>query len=137
MEVLKPVEATGTTTEAGVVTETGAALLAAPVLPLPLPVSVPPAQDPTGLAVPLLLVVTSGPGSGNVTSEDSRVAQPLATFATKISGRAEKATFSEPEPAVMVTLAQFMYISRFPILLNHVQAKTAAPAGVSEGTVNV
>ena len=141
MEVVKPVGATGATTEAGVVTETGAALVVARVLPLLL--SVPPlelseaGQVPVGSLVPVLSLVTSGPGSGNRRSKVSRVLQPLPALATNISGRAEKATSGVPEPAVMVTLAQFMYISRFPILLNQVQAKTALPAGVSAGTVNL
>lgn len=36
-------------------------------------------------------------------------------------------------PPVMVTTAQFIYISRLPILLNHVQAKSAAPEGAEGG----
>jgi hypothetical protein len=95
-------------------------------------------HDPLGALVPLLLFsVTSaaGPGSGNLTSFVSTVAHPLLTFATNIFGRAAKATGSAaPAPALMVTLAQFMYISRLPTLLNQVQAKTAGPAGVSAGT---
>jgi len=38
-------------------------------------------------------------------------------------------------PAVRVIGAQFMYISRLPILLNHVHARTAVPVGSVEGTV--
>ena len=132
MEVVKPVGACEVTTEAE-----------APVLPLPLPVPEPEplpepvAQDPTGAAVPALSLVTSGPGLGNRRSDDSRVVQPVPVLATNISGRAEKATAAVPEPAVIVTLAQFMYISRFPTLLNQVQAKTAGPAFASAGTVNL
>jgi hypothetical protein len=37
--------------------------------------------------------------------------------------------------AVRVTGAQFMYISRLPILLNQVQAKVAVPVGRDVGTV--
>lgn len=145
MEVVKPVGATGATTEAGGVTETGAALVVAPVFPLLLPVppllpsSAPsrPGQFPVGSLMLALSLVTSGPGFGNRRSKVSTVLQPLPALATNMSGRAEKATSGEPEPAVMVTLAQFMYISRLPIWLNQVQAKTALPAGVSAGTVNL
>ena len=41
------------------------------------------------------------------------------------------------EAAVIVTGAQFMYISRFPTLLNQVQARTAVPVGREEGTVKL
>lgn len=88
---------------------------------------------------------TSGPGLGKVTSADSRVLQPLPMLAVKRPGRAEKAAarflFSRLAtsrlvlPPVMVTGAQFMYISRFPSWLNHVQAKMAVPGLASEGTV--
>lgn len=55
-----------------------------------------------------------------------------------MSGRDEKATDGAScvlLPAATVIEAQFMYISRFPILLYHVQAKRASPAGASLGTV--
>jgi hypothetical protein len=37
----------------------------------------------------------------------------------------------------MVIGAQFMYISRLPILLNHVQARVADPVGRADGMVKV
>jgi len=40
------------------------------------------------------------------------------------------------EAAVRVIGAQFIYISRFPTLLNQVHAITAVPVGRSVGTVN-
>jgi hypothetical protein len=82
--------------------------------------------------------VTSGPGLGNLTFFPSTVEQSSARglLAMKISGRWSKATAGAgPEPASIVTDAQFMYISRFPSLLNHVQPKIAAPAFASDGTV--
>jgi hypothetical protein len=81
--------------------------------------------------------VTSGPGLGNTTSLVSGVEQPLLRFATKSEGRDENdalARFLLPDP-LTITDAQFMYISRLPMLLNQVHAKRAAPAGASEGTV--
>src|SRR4051812_22541108 len=42
-----------------------------------------------------------------------------------------------PFPPVIETLAQFMYISRLPMLLNHDQARMALPALTSCGTVKV
>jgi hypothetical protein len=94
-------------------------------------------HDPIGGVVPKLLTVISGPGSGNSRSMDSRVLQPLPTLATKASGRElnEMSTGPDPDPALMVTLAQFIYISRLPTVLNHVQENTAGPVGVSLGTV--
>lgn len=53
----------------------------------------------------------------------------LARLATNIPGRES----IEPEPPEIETLAQFMYISRLPTLLNHVQAMTAAPLLTSAG----
>lgn len=53
------------------------------------------------------------------------------TFATKISGYADK-----PEPPfVIVTAAQFIYISRFPTLLNQDHANITSPDFVSAGTL--
>lgn len=37
----------------------------------------------------------------------------------------------------MVTCAQFMYISRLPILLNQVHASRASPLGASEGILKL
>jgi hypothetical protein len=42
-----------------------------------------------------------------------------------------------PFAALTVMAAQFMYISRLPILLNQVQAKIALPPGVSTGRANL
>ena len=41
------------------------------------------------------------------------------------------------EAPVIVTGAQFMYISRFPILLNQVQARVAVPVGSEDGMVKL
>ena len=71
-----------------------------------------PVKDPE-LSVILYLVVTSGagPGFGIWTSFPSTVVHPLAKFATKRSGRLEKATAGALlvlEPALIWTLAQLM-----------------------------
>lgn len=96
-----------------------------PVFPMPL----------TGEQVPAIVFrllleltwVTSGPGFGNMTSVISIVLHdPDPRLATNMSGRAKKETagaFPEPEGLELVmisTAAQFMYISRLPILLNQV-----------------
>lgn len=91
-----------------------------------------------GGAIAALFSVVSGPGYGKSTSVFSEVPQLLPilpTLATKTFGLELKAVVSVPEPTPIVTLAQFMYISRLPILLNHVHAKRAAPVGVSLGTL--
>jgi len=95
------------------------------------------------------------PGSGKARSCESWVVQVVAgIFATNILGRELKAAWSRSmswvmlramsssssalrleEPAVIVTGAQFMYISRLPTLLNQVQAKVAVPVGRLVGTV--
>jgi hypothetical protein len=102
---------------------------------------------------------TELPGLGNSRSVESLVMQPLPMLAVNISGRALYALISrsiswvalrgsrskvssslnsrlDPEP-VMVIGAQFMYISRLPILLNQVQARTAEPVGRVVGTVKL
>jgi hypothetical protein len=64
-----------------------------------------------------VISVTSGPGSGNVVSLLSIVVQPFPRFATNRDGREAKevpARLALPDP-VMVTDAQFMYISLLPI----------------------
>lgn len=60
-------------------------------------------------------------------------------LAVNMSGKASKAEVSRlvEELPVMVTGAQFMYISRLPILLNHVQAMVALPAGTESGMVKL
>lgn len=91
------------------------------------------------------------PGTGKTTSLLSTLVQPFPILATNMSGSALKAAVSRSKimvalrasssssrldvPAVIVIGAQFIYISRFPILLNQVQAKTAVPVGREDGTV--
>lgn len=94
------------------------------------------------------------PGFGKIRSVSDMVPHPLPIFAVNISGRALKAVWSRStswvtlramtssssalrlaEPDVMVTGAQFMYISRLPTLLNQVHAKVAVPVGRLVGTV--
>src|SRR5436305_13176487 len=57
-----------------------------------------------------------------------------AMLATNMSGSAWYAP-SEVDPPWMLIGAQFMYISRLPILLNQVQTKTAFPPLMSAGMV--
>ena len=77
------------------------------------------------------------PGCGNLTHVFATVAHPLPILAVNMGGKdgarletsdSSAASISGmsrlPEPPVTVTGAQFMYISRWPILLNHVHAKT-------------
>jgi hypothetical protein len=101
--------------------------------------------------VPVTPPTTSGPGSGKLTSWLSIVVHPPGplTLAMKIGGRELNAVSAREtiisrawerlleEPPSMVTCAQFIYISRLPILLNHVQASKAWPEGASEGTVKL
>jgi len=88
---------------------------------------------------------TELPGSGKRRSVESTVWQPLPMLATNMFGRASYADVSRVSryssrleaPPDNVTGAQFMYISRFPILLNQVQARVAFPVGMSVGTVKL
>lgn len=98
---------------------------------------------------------TESPGSGKRTSVESTVVQPLPILARNMFGSASYAAVSrfttrvsfcaaassslrlEEELLVSVTGAQFMYISRLPILLNQVQAKVADPVGRDVGTVKL
>jgi hypothetical protein len=98
---------------------------------------------------------TESPGFGKMRSVESWVPQPFPMFATNILGRALKEAVSRStiwvmlrsisssyslrfdEPAVRVTGAQFIYISRLPTLLNHDQARVADPVGIFVGIVNV
>ena len=65
---------------------------------------------------------TDVPGSGNCTSAESTVSQSVVgMFALNMAGKDAVALFFDP-PLTLID-AQFMYISRLPILLNHVQAK--------------
>lgn len=95
----------------------------------------PEAQLPTGGPVFVEVWSTSGPGLGNMRSTISVVAHPFPTLATNMAGRWLIGVEGVPLPAVTVMAAQFMYISRLPILLNHDHAKRASPAGVSTGNV--
>ncbi len=71
------------------------------------------------------------------------VQRPCApTLATKISGSVCRpaealvpADRAKLPPPSITTWAQFIYISRFPIRLNHDQAKSAGPEGAAAGTV--
>lgn len=98
---------------------------------------------PTGAAKALGLLFTTrlGPGSGSCTSLLPTVVHWFPILAKKIGGRSEKAVSRGPRafrlelPPAIVTLAQFMYISRFPSLLNQLQAKSAAPDAASDGIV--
>jgi hypothetical protein len=78
-------------------------------------------------------VVTYLPGSGNWRLVVSVVPHPLPMLAVNIEGRLS----IWPVPPEMATLAQFMYISRLPMLLNHVHASVAAPLLTSWGIVKV
>ncbi|KAK1704157.1 hypothetical protein BDP67DRAFT_534072 [Colletotrichum lupini] len=61
-----------------------------------------------------------------MTSLESTVLHPLLTFASNISGLLLKLSpWSCPPPPTMLMMSQFLYISRFPSLLNHVQPSTA------------
>lgn len=72
--------------------------------------------------------VTLGPGLGKSRSTFSTVAQPLPTLATNMSGLLSSLLVPSP---VIVTTAQFWYISRFPISLNHDQERMASPEAAS------
>ena len=89
------------------------------------------------VSVPLPSFSTEAPGSGNCTSWESTVSQSeVGMFALNMPGKdvarsdssgmpmvslRESALFADP-PLTLID-AQFMYISRFPILLNQVQAR--------------
>ena len=92
------------------------------------------AQLPIGdlLLVERFRTLSEAPGFGKYTSKPSSVPQPFSILATNISGNEAK---PEP-PLVMVTAAQFIYISRFPTLLNQDHAKITSPDLVSLGTLN-
>lgn len=82
------------------------------------------------------------PGFGKRTSFESAVVHPLPMFAVNMFGRALKAAVSRLISIARLVVAeeketgaQFMYISRLPILLNHVQASVALPVGKLVGIV--
>jgi hypothetical protein len=65
-------------------------------------------------------------------------------FATNIGGKLEErcsitgaSTERLDEPLVTVTGAQFMYISRFPMRLNQVQARVYLPVVIPSGMVKL
>jgi hypothetical protein len=80
-------------------------------------------------------VVTYWPGLGKSTLKFSEVLHELmlARLATAMDGRLPML----PEPPEMETFAQFMYISRFPTLLNQVHARMALPDCTSCGTLKL
>ena len=107
--------------------------------------------EPVGaVSVPLPNLSTEAPGSGNCTSAESTVAQSLVgMLALNISGKAGVARSESSgmprvssrvaalffDPPLTFTDAQFMYISRFPILLNQVQANVYDPGVIPSGIV--
>lgn len=127
-----PPEAVGVTVDAAGVT--ALAPEESPADP-PLEPTLPPvAQLPLGgTGAMVLFNWTESPGLGNKTFFESTVVHPFPILATNMSGN-ELARFVSPGvsmsapllplPPVTVTGAQFMYISRLPTLLNHVQAST-------------
>lgn len=105
-----------------------------------------------GVSWPLPNFSTEVPGSGNCTSAESTVVQSVAgMFALNMAGKdAESRSDSSGianvslrgasrfwDPPLTLTDAQFMYISRLPILLNQVQAKVYDPGVIPWGMENV
>ena len=103
-----------------------------------------------GVSVPLPNLSTEVPGSGNCTSAESTVSQSdVGMFALNIAGKDAVARSESSEmprvsfrvaallfdPPLILTEAQFIYISRFPILLNQVQANVYAPGVIPSGIV--
>ena len=95
---------------------------------------------------------TEAPGSGNCTSAESTVSQSLVgMFALNIAGKDAVARSDNSgmprvslrvaalffDPPLTLIEAQFMYISRLPILLNQVQAKVYDPGVIPSGMVYV
>ena len=91
-----------------------------------------------GVSWPLPNLSTELPGSGNCTSAESTVVQSVAgMFALNMAGKDDVSRSDSSgmakvslrsasrflDPPLTLTDAQFMYISRLPILLNQVQAK--------------
>lgn len=92
----------------------------------------PPIGSPSA-RVSLYPVSTSPPGLG-ITTLPWGVVQPLPMLATNMSGNPER---PEPPVPVIVTAAQFMYISGLALVwANQVHAKITFPGVVSSGTVN-
>lgn len=92
-----------------------------------------PPRGRIGPRVELDAVSTSPPGLG-ITTSPRKAVQPLPMLATNISGNFER---PEPPVPVIVTAAQFMYISGEALVFgNQVQAKITFPSFASLGTVN-
>lgn len=112
------------------------------------------AQEPTGgpKSAGFPFLITFLPGLGKTRSVDSLVWQSPETdwmLALNISGRELRSRFSKtssstpgtmvsfksrfPDPPVTVIGAQFMYISRFPTLLNQVHARVYSPGATPAG----
>ena len=104
------------------------------------------------VSVPLPSFSTEAPGSGNCTSAESTVSQSdVGMLATNMPGKDVVARSESPEmpsvslsvaalfdePPLTLTEAQFMYISRLPILLNQVQANVYDPGVIPSGMVYV
>ena len=105
-----------------------------------------------GVSAPLPNFSTEVPGSGNCTSAESTVVQSVAgMFALNMAGKdAESRSDSSGmanvslrlasrfwDPPLTLTDAQFMYISRLPILLNQVQASVYDPGVIPCGMEKV
>lgn len=101
-----------------------------------------------GVSVPDPNFSTEAPGSGNWTSAESTVVQSVVgMFALNIAGKdAAARSESSEKPRVSLRVvslffdppltfidAQFMYISRLPILLNQVQANVYDPGVIPSG----
>ena len=102
--------------------------------------------------MPLPNLSTDAPGSGNCTSAESTVSQSdVGMFALNMAGK-DVAALSESsgmprvslrvaalllDPPLTLTDAQFMYISRLPILLNQVHANVYEPGATPSGMAKV
>lgn len=90
----------------------------------------------SGYGLPSVCWTTYLPGLGNLTLVCSAVAHlslPTdARLATKSSGRS---SISLPSPPLIWVCMQFEYISRFPMVLNHVHCKIAWPSLTPLGSV--
>jgi hypothetical protein len=76
-------------------------------------------------------IVVHWPGPSTLAMK-SRGKSSKADRGTRLGDRSRGCSRFE-DPSLMVTWAQFMYISRLPILLNHVHVKRAFPEGASLG----
>ena len=109
-----------------------------------------PVGEAKTFALSALAFSTDAPGLGNLTSVPCAVVQSdTGIFATNMAGkeavaRSESSGIAYPsvslrevslllEAPVTLMEAQFMYISRLPTLLNHVQARVYAPGAMPAG----